>query len=300
MWPSFIKRVGKKIGNGRTTNMWFDNWSDLNCPIVAAIPELESHINKRDTVKDYVTSTGNWNVQKLREWLPTPLTDRIIRAHPPCEGRGEDVFIWKPSSDGCFNIKSAYISLSAGNQHQGDDKWKKLWKWNGPEKIKTFLWLLAHDRIHTMSLRAKRNMADSDRCPFTCDTEETAMHVIRDCKDIKELWKSVVAPNLWPLFFNLQGVQWIKWNLREEVGRGSTGKLPWAFLFGYTCWEIWCSRCRKIFESVDELSSRNVKDIFYKACTDKDLLEAYPEFTYHNMAAQTNRNNDMYQFSCFL
>lgn len=165
MWDTFRKGMGKKIGNGNSTSFWFDNWSEINVPLIALIPGREGLIDKDDKVADYINQSGEWDRGRMNFWLPHHIVDRIICAHPPREERGEDKHFWKPSTDGTFSVRSAYHFLIAGTQRQEDNVWKLIWRWSVPEKIKSFIWLFTHGRAHTAQLRQSRGISATATCP---------------------------------------------------------------------------------------------------------------------------------------
>jgi hypothetical protein len=49
-------------------------------------------------------------------------------------------------------------------QRKRDSVWKLMWKWNGPERIKVFLWTVAHNSLLTNETRVHRIMAEDPQC----------------------------------------------------------------------------------------------------------------------------------------
>ncbi|CAN1142660.1 Putative ribonuclease H protein At1g65750 [Linum perenne] len=101
----------------------------------------------------------------------------------------EDELIWGPGPKGKFSIKSAYEILDCISNESADNIWKTIWKWEGPNRVKHFIWLAAHERILTNSERCRRHIAQDStcyRCPNIC---EDLLHVCRDCNLAKEVWK---------------------------------------------------------------------------------------------------------------
>ena len=80
---------------------------------------------------------------------------------------------------------------------------------------------------------------------------------------------------------------WLCWNLKQEVGRNFTKKVPWAFLFAYICWDIWTSRCRKIFNS-DSSSDLSAMSSFLRACWDWDLSKNFNIFNVSEPSTDRN------------
>lgn len=54
--------------------------------------------------------------------------------------------------------------------------WKLIWKWDGPQRIRSFLWLTHKGRLLTNSQRHRRHLASSPTCSL-CNTQaETILH----------------------------------------------------------------------------------------------------------------------------
>ncbi|RYR12122.1 hypothetical protein Ahy_B04g069663 isoform A [Arachis hypogaea] len=108
---------------------------DLNFVIL-----LETHISgdRRRTVRNRIgfngmfvedargQSGGYWDDRKLREWLPDEVVQRVLVMAPPSPWKNEDQIAWALSSDGAFNLKSAYQSLHT-NQNHSDQIFKLAW-----------------------------------------------------------------------------------------------------------------------------------------------------------------------------
>lgn len=54
--------------------------------------------------------------------------------------------------------------------------WKVIWKWEGPNRIRYFLWMVAHDKILTNLEIFKRHLSINDLC-LIChlESESTIM-----------------------------------------------------------------------------------------------------------------------------
>ena len=93
-----------KIGNDESASFWFDNWFEINRPLIDLIPSYEAFTDKNEKVVDYVDCWGVWDQNKLTRWFQPQVVDWIMCAHPPQEDRREDKYYWKPSSDGRFSV----------------------------------------------------------------------------------------------------------------------------------------------------------------------------------------------------
>ena len=88
-----------------------------------------------------------------------------------------------------------------------------------------------------------------DHCQCCLDTTEDLLHVLRDCKDSKLLWKSLIDRNGQNNFFCMNLPQW----LRTNIFNSSTWKRDgWSGLFITICWLLWKRRNLKIFEQKEE------------------------------------------------
>lgn len=121
--------------------------------------------------------------------------------------------------------------------------WKKIWRWDGIPKIRTFLWLLFHNRLVTRCLLADRNIISSNLCGFNCGMAETISHCLRDCSLAIGVWDSFVKASLKEEFFSMDARDWILNNFMRNWGRDELQFIPWHAIFGFVTWNIWVNRC---------------------------------------------------------
>ncbi|CAN1215674.1 Putative ribonuclease H protein At1g65750 [Linum perenne] len=96
--------------------------------------------------------------------------------------------IWGPDPKGRFSIKSAYEILATTRGPPQQNTWKHIWRWQGPSRIKHFLWLAAHNRLLSNEERLRRHMTDRDDCHRCPSVSETSLHILRDCNLAKSVW----------------------------------------------------------------------------------------------------------------
>lgn len=72
--------------------------------------------------------------------------------------------IWNETSNGKFNAKSTYNLACDSNEEPSDARWIRLCKLQLPDKLKSFLWLVRHERLHSNQLRAL----------ISCNTKESS------------------------------------------------------------------------------------------------------------------------------
>ena len=82
-----------------------------------------------------------------------------------------------------------------------DPLWRIIWKWKGMERIKVFLWTVAHNTIMTNEARWRRRISDNKWCG-NCVTEvETLAHVLRDCPKARKVWEVFIKLDEREMFF---------------------------------------------------------------------------------------------------
>ncbi|CAI0456412.1 unnamed protein product [Linum tenue] len=205
------------IRDGETTCFWKHPW--LDCGVI-----LEDHLSRDITTEERESPVSNCVTQ--------------TGAAPPKPELGEDKMSWGLERDGRFRLKSAYMLAANLEEEQEMQKWKNLWKWRGPSRIKHFLWLILHDRIFTNKERARRGITTNANCNICRDKEETTEHILRSCERAKVIWEKfrnmLTARNM-----NLPFQDWLLDNLcNEENGVN----------FGVICWNLWKQRNEEVME----------------------------------------------------
>ncbi|KAF7803041.1 hypothetical protein G2W53_042152 [Senna tora] len=118
------------------------------------------------------------------------------------------------------------------------------------QRIRVFLWSLAHEGIMTENQRWKRKMTDNDVCKRCLLHSETSLHALRDCCHVAPLWRSLIPQNKWRKFFSLNLCSWIEASLSSSMG--CSDNFSWNTKFGYTCWLIWKQRNNWVFNGKKE------------------------------------------------
>ncbi|CAN1184835.1 Putative ribonuclease H protein At1g65750 [Linum perenne] len=158
----------------------------------------------------------------------------------PRADAGSDEWVWGGESNGSFSIRSAYNLIRSSDLSQALLDWHHIWKWKGPNKIRHFLWLSAHDRLLTNSARKRRNLTDDGSCPFCHLHEESVIHVLRDCRFAQDAWRISGRGSLNDPNWNTPLERWLSHYLPRDHD----------FSFGVTCWYLWRSRNERIFETI--------------------------------------------------
>ncbi|XP_040374039.1 uncharacterized protein LOC121052682 [Rosa chinensis] len=111
------------VGDGKTIKFWTDLWVSETLPIIVALPN--SHIDIDATMCSFWDNC-EWNLDMLSLCLPFHIIQKILCISPGGDGCGPDAQIWGHTSNGCFNVKSAYCSLLEPME-QNQFQWSFIW-----------------------------------------------------------------------------------------------------------------------------------------------------------------------------
>ncbi|CAL1398235.1 unnamed protein product [Linum trigynum] len=226
------------IRDGRNTLFWKQPWID-HSTILADFATTD--INEEDldsTVADWVTEEGKWDWNKLGQYLPNEVILTIAGVDAPDPELGEDVTIWGLEKDGRFSLKSAYRLVADIEEQEDDGRWKAVWKWRGPSRIKHFLWLATHERLLTNKEREKRKLTTCNLCNHCNEEEETIEHILRKCKKAKSIWETFQNKES-TVSRSLNFTDWLLHNIKCEET---------ATEFGIICWQLWKQRNEEVME----------------------------------------------------
>ncbi|CAI9087190.1 OLC1v1021204C1 [Oldenlandia corymbosa var. corymbosa] len=228
------------VGNGRTVRFWEDVW-------VEGAGRLADHAERNiptewrmAPVVEFTLPNRSWDVAKMNSILPCDLVGRICRIPPPMEALGKDRPSWLFNKAGKFSVKSAYELALDDSILQANRDWRKIWSWEGPQRMRSFLWLAWHDRLPTNVLCKRRGVIPTETCSGCSREAESTLHALRDCPVARELWTQLVPRDRRHTFFQQELKQWLKSNL-------DANDLKWKTNFVSTCWLIWRWRNERVF-----------------------------------------------------
>lgn len=109
-----------------------------------------------------------------------------------------------------------------------------MWKVKVQEKVKSFAWVLGHNRLLTNLQKSHKGLGDTTCKLYICVCEST-MHVFMDYPKAMHIWMNKFPRNIVVEFYQLELVDWMNMHFnigttRETrgVGFGSTS----ATIFG--------------------------------------------------------------------
>lgn len=179
------------LGNGKLTNFWMDSWlmEDICLAQLATINVPRSM--RRETVSDYVDSSGCWNWARKEAFLPA-IVLFLSNYPPPTPSSDRDSMIWKFISSRQFTVKTGQLWFSRSITVDKDRAWNTIWQWQGPQRVRTFLWLGYHERILTNVERARRHLSASNNCRVCNGGTETILHALRNFPGAHYVWSKLI------------------------------------------------------------------------------------------------------------
>lgn len=117
------------------------------------------------------------------------------------------------------------------------------------QRIKVFVWLVAHNKVLTNYNRWKRRMTQLAGCArCTCEKEDT-LHMVRDCVASREVWEVMLLRYPQSRFFTHTSVQqWLYEGLRGH--KAEKGKFGWKEIMATVMWWLWKCRNDEVFDKV--------------------------------------------------
>ena len=196
-------------------------------------------------VKDFLKDTG-WDWKGLSFELPLDIK-MLIQATPiVITSRGCDKIAWADSLQGNFNLKSAY-RIAMGHEESPKFSASWIWKANTLPRVKTFLWMCAHNSIGVRSCLMRRGACEEAMCPICQEAEESILHALRDCPWAEAVWNHLGRVEVDQEFWRSELLVWLSRNGNHR-STSATMNPPWNTLFSFAVWNIWKSRNNFIFQ----------------------------------------------------
>ncbi|KAK5842072.1 hypothetical protein PVK06_004400 [Gossypium arboreum] len=141
IWALLKENLCWSIGTRDSVNCWEDPWVPKKGPLKTRVLSTEG-LATESLVKDIVTVKGTWDINTFRNQLPEDIIQKILNIPPPHSQAGPNKIFWMHTSNGKFTIKSAYQMIKGNTWNEQESKWKKVWKFPRPQRVRFFLWLV--------------------------------------------------------------------------------------------------------------------------------------------------------------
>ena len=131
-----------------------------------------------------------WDWNRLSFKLPSEVKMLIQATAFAMTSRGRDKLAWADSPQGSFSLKNAY-RIAMGHKENADFSVGWIWKENTLPRIKTFLWMCAHNSIRVKVCLKRRCVVHENICLICQGGSETILHALRNCPQIKHVWNQL-------------------------------------------------------------------------------------------------------------
>lgn len=203
--------------------------------------------NTNCLVKDMVTEEGAQNLETFKEWSPEEVVRKIANIPPPHPLASSEKNFWIHTSNGGFSVKGAYRMIKENTWNEQYERWKDIQKYQGPQRVRFFLWLVYKQRFLTNLERVRRGISQNGAYPLCQYETEDILHAIRECPIDKEVWSLIALEVCWYQFFSDNLLEWVKINL-ENHGWMLRHEVPWSTLFNLLTWRIRKSKKFFVFQ----------------------------------------------------
>lgn len=234
------KRLLKRIGDGRQTNIWNERW-------------IPNHFNGKPLVRpdfppvtmvsELITESGGWNAELIKQVFVDVDATAILCT--PIRGAGVDSWAWELEKHGLYTMCSAY-------RHLYNDRWCQ----GGDDRASA-----SEDSTWSRVWRHIERVPNCDVCGVA---EESIRHVLMECTVAKCFWhqvKELIGIKLLDLHTltwasdlvdprccqeksaaTILCGMWSLWMMRNKFRHGETSppmrkKVEWA-RDGYS-WKLW-------------------------------------------------------------
>ncbi|CAN1149430.1 Putative ribonuclease H protein At1g65750 [Linum perenne] len=191
VWEHTLNGIQFNVNDGKTTRFWTDRWLDSGDILIDFANNIQG-VDSSISVSSFVSSDGSWDINRLYACLPHAAVLQVMGMTAPSNKLSADSISWGLEASGRFSVKFAYLFLKDLRDGDEGTVWKKVWGWDGPAKIRQFLWLTAHGKIMTNEERCKRRVATDASCPECRGGCEDVEHVLRRYCFADLVWQEVL------------------------------------------------------------------------------------------------------------
>jgi ribonuclease HI len=250
-----------ELRDGGSALFWEDSWQQLK-PLgtIEELAGLKDALNRNalPTVKELwmpQTMPHRWRKWKTtHQELGIPETVNLQGWHAQANSRkilsqeGPDILRWGYTTAGTFTLKEAYALHTNQPNPNREPVWTKIWNPALWPKISTFLWLIVHNKALTWDNLRKRGFIGPSICVLCLQQEESKEHLFNTCSYSQQIWdygaQIMRKSNRNRGSINCTIENWDNISFSNPILN-----LIWQLLPGFTLWQIWKERNRRIFRS---------------------------------------------------
>ena len=179
--------VIKRIGDGRSTQIWRNNWLSRGHGLKPIGPKRACRL----CWVHHLIDNGTWDETAMRRYF-FPCDASEIFKIKLLPSSTSDFVAWHYEKNGLFSVQSAY-RLAVWNQdgvgqigtssssEQGRAVWKKVWSVKVPSKVNVFIWKIVNNGLPTLVNKKHRHLEQQDICQLCGTQAEDAYHAVIRC-----------------------------------------------------------------------------------------------------------------------
>ncbi|XP_071923241.1 uncharacterized protein [Coffea arabica] len=247
--------IRRKIGNGRGTRIWEDNWIPGT---VEGKPTTTRPLGCQLTLVSDLIRHNRWNRVLVFKTFNSQDAERILSIPLSVTGC-EDSYFWMHSQAGQYTVHSGYKAWlkaeenkytrrkeDAGTSFEGTNSkiWNSLWQQKVSQKLKVFIWKCLHGGLPVKEAIFSRTKLGNPICTGCGEKVETIEHMLLQCAKVKEIWK--MAPVQWDGIEHLSD-NFTKWWSAIQEAQASRGVEDQVNITINILWQIWKSRNNREF-----------------------------------------------------
>ncbi|KAJ7982667.1 Ribonuclease H [Quillaja saponaria] len=123
IWPKVLSGILWTLGDENSVNFLIDPWVSGEGPLLSNALQVIDEDDQHESVNQFVNNQGNWDMDRLKQFLPHHVCQKIDALLPPCMDRGKDCLSWGSSNHGHFTIKEAYNFIARDNWDARNSLW---------------------------------------------------------------------------------------------------------------------------------------------------------------------------------
>ncbi|KAK6119838.1 hypothetical protein DH2020_046411 [Rehmannia glutinosa] len=198
------------------------------------------------------SSAGVWKEDAIRSLFSTSETNAILSI-PVFKNSSNDLWVWHFTKNGKFTVRTAYFNLlksgilqnldhlQASTSYRSKSVWKKIWRFQIPDRAKRFIWRCCLGSIPTSEFLQAHNMHNPSSCAFCEADNPDANHTFFLCQFASNTWK---IASLWDLVLKFQQPSFTLWCQDISASWDNT----FCALFSVICDGLWFAHNKKIYE----------------------------------------------------
>ena len=196
--------VSIDVRSGTDVKFWQDDWLSVG-PLFRLVSAPIDPLELEVVVRYYWIPGYGWDWNRLSLWLPDFVLAFLLPICLHDDVNSRDGIIWRHSISGQYSVKTGYsLLVEKCGLPVALPLWKLIWKAPGTQRMRVFLWEVAHEKIMVNVQRFRRGWINSDLC-MSCGTQsESVLHVLRDCNFIKSCWLNLLPASEVQTFFWLR------------------------------------------------------------------------------------------------